>query len=79
MSTRTAVVALLVRSVLASGATADWKPAAGPLTTRWGKGVSPDRVLAEYQRPQMRRASWKNLNGLWQVYLNGVLGAKVNG
>ena len=33
--------------------------------TRWGKAVSPDNVLPEYPRPQMTRAAWLNLNGLW--------------
>src|SRR6188768_1639911 len=48
---------------LAGGA--QWKPAAGPLMTRWAKDVSPDNVLPEYPRPQMRRGQWLNLNGLW--------------
>ena len=34
--------------------------------TRWGKTVSPNQTpLPEYPRPQMVRASWLNLNGLW--------------
>ena len=48
---------------LAGGA--QWKPAAGPLMTRWAKDVSPDNVLPEYPRPQMKRGPWMNLNGLW--------------
>jgi hypothetical protein len=43
----------------------DWKPAAGPLMTRWAKDVTPDKVLPEYPRPQMVRKEWTNLNGLW--------------
>jgi beta-galactosidase/beta-glucuronidase len=43
----------------------DWQPAAGPLRTRWAKDVTPDRVHPEYPRPQMVRARWQNLNGLW--------------
>jgi hypothetical protein len=42
-----------------------WKPADGPLMTRWAKDVSPDRALPEYPRPQMVRDNWVNLNGLW--------------
>lgn len=34
--------------------------------TRWAKEVSPERVHPEYPRPQMVRADWLNLNGLWQ-------------
>ena len=44
---------------------ADWKPAAGPLKTRWAKDVSPNKALPEYPRPQMVRKDWLNLNGLW--------------
>jgi beta-galactosidase/beta-glucuronidase len=36
------------------------------LTTPWTKDVSPDNALPKYPRPQLRRASWRNLNGLWQ-------------
>ena len=43
-----------------------WKPADGPLKTRWAKDVSPQNALPEYPRPQMVRKEWKNLNGLWQ-------------
>jgi len=35
------------------------------LRTRWAADVAPDRVLPEYPRPQMVRASWVNLNGPW--------------
>src|SRR5712675_994035 len=42
-----------------------WKPADGPLMTRWAKDVSPDKALPEYPRPQMVRENWVNLNGLW--------------
>jgi hypothetical protein len=45
---------------------AEWKPAPGPLLTRWAKDVSPNKTLPEYPRPQLRREAWQNLNGLWQ-------------
>ncbi len=45
----------------------DWKPANGPLMTRWSKDVKADAVLPEYPRPQLVRADWQNLNGLWQL------------
>ncbi len=45
---------------------ADWKPADGPLKTRWANDVSPDNALREYPRPRMVRQKWMNLNGLWQ-------------
>lgn len=46
-------------------AAADWQPAKAPLMTRWAKDVTPDNALPEYPRPQMTRAAWLNLNGLW--------------
>ncbi|HEY7315722.1 MAG TPA: glycoside hydrolase family 2 TIM barrel-domain containing protein [Gemmataceae bacterium] len=57
-------VALLGWSAAAMAA--DWKPAKGPLMTRWAKDVSPDKVHPEYPRPQMVRKDWQNLNGLWE-------------
>jgi Glycosyl hydrolases family 2, sugar binding domain/Glycosyl hydrolases family 2/Glycosyl hydrolases family 2, TIM barrel domain len=42
-----------------------WQMASVPLQTRWAKEVSPTNVLPEYPRPQMVRARWTNLNGLW--------------
>ncbi len=43
-----------------------WKPADGPLMTRWAKDVSPENAWPEYPRPQMVREKWQNLNGLWK-------------
>jgi hypothetical protein len=37
-----------------------------PLMTRWAADVSPSKVLPDYPRPQMVRAKWRNLNGLWE-------------
>jgi len=56
--------------LLAPGAFADepapaWKPAAGPLLTRWAAEVSPTNAHPEYPRPQLVRPDWLNLNGLW--------------
>src|SRR4051812_6695799 len=51
---------------LAAAAADDWKPAAGPLMTRWGKDVTPENAHREYPRPQMVRKEWTNLNGLWE-------------
>ena len=33
--------------------------------TRWAAEVSPTNALPEYPRPQLVRADWLNLNGLW--------------
>ena len=47
----------------------DWRPAENTLTTPWTAQVRADAVLPEYPRPQMVRASWTNLNGLWDYAL----------
>jgi beta-galactosidase/beta-glucuronidase len=57
---------LLASIVSTTSQAADWKPAVGPLKTRWASDVRPDRVLPEYPRPQLVRERWLNLNGLWQ-------------
>ncbi len=59
--------ALLVFVVPAIANAADWKPASGPLKTRWTDQVRPDNALPEYPRPNMVRERWVNLNGLWQL------------
>ena len=56
---------LALSSWPASGA--DWKVADGPLKTRWSKDVRPENPLPDYPRPQLVRAEWQNLNGLWQL------------
>jgi hypothetical protein len=53
--------------VLAAGEPPAWKPAAGPLMTRWAKDVDPRQPLPEYPRPQLVRKEWQSLNGLWQL------------
>src|SRR5579863_7031802 len=57
---------ILATPVLKSSAADDWKPANGPLMTRWAKDVSPANARPEYPRPQMVRKEWQCLNGLWQ-------------
>ena len=63
---RLAVAATAVGWFAGTAVAADWKPADGPLMTRWAKDVKPDKAWPEYPRPQMRRDAWLNLNGLWQ-------------
>src|SRR5919199_4877525 len=40
------------------------------LQTRWAAQVRPDRVLAEYPRPQMARKTWTSLNGTWSYAIS---------
>ena len=42
-----------------------WQPKKPPLSTRWTALVGPNNALPEYPRPQLARAKWLNLNGLW--------------
>src|SRR3954462_13268542 len=50
---------------------ANWKPANGPLMTRWTKDVSPTDPHPEYPRPQLVRKDWMNLNGMWEIQFAG--------
>lgn len=61
------ILAITATVLLAAPAESNWKPARGPLMTRWAKDVRADAVLPEYPRPQMERTAWQNLNGLWQM------------
>jgi beta-galactosidase/beta-glucuronidase len=56
---------LLLCACCGRGLADDWKPAPGSLVTRWAKDVTPANVHPEYPRPQMVRADWLSLNGLW--------------
>lgn len=61
---------VLVLSIvlLSAGAVAQtgWKPAGEKILTPWAAKVNPSQPLPEYPRPQMKRTTWMNLNGLWQ-------------
>ncbi len=36
------------------------------MRTRWSKQLNPNNILQEYPRPQLKRSSYLNLNGIWQ-------------
>ncbi len=42
-----------------------WRAQKAPLMTQWAADVSPTNAHPEYPRPQLARADWQNLNGLW--------------
>ncbi|MGH9416017.1 MAG: glycoside hydrolase family 2 protein [Terriglobales bacterium] len=63
------LAALALAPMLAWGQSPAWRPAPVPLRTRWARLVNPAAPLPEYPRPQMTRARWLNLNGLWQYAL----------
>jgi beta-galactosidase/beta-glucuronidase len=49
----------------ATASAADWQPVAGKMMTRWSRAVTPENAWREYPRPQLERADWQILNGLW--------------
>jgi hypothetical protein len=57
--------AALLAPVAMSSADAAWPPAPAKLMTRWSSDVTTVSPLPEYPRPQMVRADWQNLNGMW--------------
>jgi hypothetical protein len=52
-------------------AMAEWQPVKGGMMTKWGTELKADDVWKEYPRPQMERADWANLNGLWSYAVTG--------
>ncbi len=44
----------------------DWQIPEHNLLTKWSQKFDPANVLPEYPRPNMVRAEWQNLNGLWE-------------
>ncbi len=44
----------------------NYEPVKGKLMTRWGQDVTPENAWKEYPRPQLKRSTWQNLNGLWE-------------
>jgi hypothetical protein len=55
-----------------------WQPVKGRLKTRWAGNITPENVLQEYPRPQMKRKEWLNLNGIWEYALCPVLNKQPN-
>ena len=49
----------------APAATPAWQPQCASLMTRWAAEVGPTNAWPEYPRPQLVRADWLNLNGVW--------------
>lgn len=65
------VLATILLTILGcdSKETYEWSPAPNPLMTRWAADIDPNIPWPEYPRPQMVRAEWMNLNGLWDYQL----------
>jgi beta-galactosidase/beta-glucuronidase len=71
MKTNLAVLLAAIVTSAAASHGASWKPAPGPLLTRFASDVKPSKVLPEYPRPQFVREDWQNLNGLWRYTITG--------
>ncbi|HEV7347864.1 glycoside hydrolase family 2 protein [Telluribacter sp.] len=56
---------ILLTTIQVASAQSDWKLVQDKITTTWAAQVTPEASLPEYPRPQMVRANWQNLNGLW--------------
>lgn len=65
-----AVVLAMTPRVSLSANADEWHIAQGPLQTPWATDVSPTNSLPDYPRPQMVRADWMNLNGLWDYAIS---------
>jgi len=78
MFTVRCVTALCCLSISAAWALAgeQWKPAPNALMTPWAEKLDPAKPLPEYPRPQMVRADWTNLNGLWDYAITARNAAK---
>ncbi|HTN37147.1 MAG TPA: hypothetical protein VL053_08735, partial [Arachidicoccus sp.] len=62
---KSTLLAVLVMTGVALSAQ-EWKPVEGKIMTKWASKVNPAKPLRQYPRPQLKRANWQNLNGLWQ-------------
>lgn len=61
------IVSFFILPCIALSQQSVWNiPPNAPLVTRWAKEVDPAHPLPEYPRPQMVRAEWMNLNGVWE-------------
>ncbi|MFV0605029.1 MAG: glycoside hydrolase family 2 protein [Niabella sp.] len=60
---RITFVILIVFPIL--GISQNYKPVSDKILTSWATKIDPQNVLSGYPRPQMVRADWQNLNGLW--------------
>ena len=65
---RTSLAGAVLLAAVSSCATSSppWKPVPGRLSTRFASSVDPAKPLPEYPRPQMERAEWMSLNGMWE-------------
>ena len=59
------LVSILALSITVVVFAQKWAPVGENIKSEWASQVNPEAPLPEYPRPQMVRADWMNLNGLW--------------
>ena len=59
------IVSILALSMTVATFAQNWAPVGENIKSPWAEEVNPAAPLPEYPRPQMVRADWINLNGLW--------------
>ncbi len=59
------IVTIFALSMTVAAFAQNWAPVGENIKSPWAEEVNPAAPLPEYPRPQMVRADWINLNGLW--------------
>lgn len=59
------LISLCALSMTVAAIAQKWAPVGENIKSSWAAEVNPAAPLPEYPRPQMVRADWMNLNGLW--------------
>lgn len=69
-------VAAAALALGAPQAGAQWKPVGDKIKTPWAEKVNPKLPWNVYPRPQLKRAQWMNLNGLWNYAVTALNAAE---